>query len=103
MPEDKPVTNILLGGGAEEFGRERIPKTPGSTFTGAQPLYFPCAQEIFARTKNGPNLLSLLMAALMSTYLLWAPAYQGEVTIVPFPFFTLGFNMCCFWTHPRRY
>ena len=103
MPEDKPVTNILLEGGAEEFGREHIPKTPGSAFTGMQPLYFPCMQETFARTKNRPNLVSLLMAVLLSMCLLLAPTHQVEVTIVSFPFFTLGFNMCYFWTDPRCY
>lgn len=82
MPEDKCVTNIIVDEGAEEFGREHIPKTPGSTFTGMQPLCFPYAQETCARTKNRPNLVSLLMAVLLSMYLLLAPTHQVEVTIV---------------------
>lgn len=59
VPKDNPVTNIVLDGGAEGFGRGHTPKPPGSPVPGTQHLSIPCMQETLAeQNQTQPSLLS---------------------------------------------
>lgn len=61
--EDKPVTNLLLDGGAEELGSERRPEI--FHLTGVWLLHSPVCRRL-ARTKDGPNLVHPVMKELIN-------------------------------------
>lgn len=116
-PEDKPVTNILLDGGAEEFDRET--KDPRfSLQSHLQPPHRPvCTRLSPEQQQQTPNEKPTKTKTNQTKTQQTKPSFPSDgcpavhasdfgsnpSAGIPFPFLTLGFNMCYFWTDSRCY